>query len=128
MTKLEKVEMVRGSPFLIAPELENSPTVNLIGGIREIKTKFSDKQKVIDVEIKKSLTEDEYKRMNLTDIKDRLESNTRSWFINGTSFNYLIDTLGDDDDAWNGKQIAIESLMQVVQGDRKEVIYAKGSI
>ena len=120
--------MAKGNPALLPAEIDKNGTVILIGGVREIKTKYTDKQKVIDCQIKTALTEKEYKVLNLTDVADRLKDNTRTWFINGTSFNYLIDTLGDDDEIWNGKEVQIEALMQVVQGERKEILYAKGSV
>jgi len=124
---LTKVPMAKGSPFLIADETRNG-RLTIVGEPRQIDTKFKNGQWVMDVEIKKSLSSDEYNKFGIKDIEERMKHNTRSYFINGTSFNYLIDELGDDEKTWNGKEIDVQPVMQMINGERKEVLYVEGSV
>ena len=131
MTKLEPVPMKSGDPFLLAPEIVDNPSVRLIGEPFQEDTKFKEGQWVSAAEISKCLTEKEYNSMGLDqkDVAKRLENNTRKYYINATTFNYLVqeDQLGNDSKKWDGKTIELEALSQMTKDGRKEVIYAKGS-
>ena len=127
---LEKVQMASmGHPFLIPIEIEvNKEKITLKGEPRQIKTKFKDGQWVIDCEIKEIPTDSQYRSYNLEDLDKRQENKLRTYSINDTSFNKLIDLYGDDETKWNDIVIALEVLSQVVQGNRKQVIYVEGAI
>lgn len=75
----------------------------------------------------------EYSSNGMTnDVKDRVDNHKRTWVINGTSRNYLIDKKGNDESKWLGDVSLITKTEEIKEkdGNPKKIvktIYAKGS-
>ena len=52
----------------------------------------------------------------------------KTYVVNGKSQNRLIDELGSEETDWVSQPISLDGLNQVVQGSKKEVIYAEGAL
>jgi hypothetical protein len=52
----------------------------------------------------------------------------KTWVANTKSRNYLIDENGVNEDDWVSTPITLEILVQLVNGVKKEVIYAEGAV
>ena len=134
MTKLEPVKMAKTNPFLIPPEAKQNLKIRLIGEPTQIKTKHKPDgdQWIIDCEINNPMSKEDLSKLSLDDdsIEKRLKNNTRTWFINDTSYNHLIDdsVLGSDSEKWNGKDVELQILQQVRNQKAQDTIYAKGSV
>lgn len=50
-----------------------------------------------------------------------------AWFSNDRSARFLVEKFGNDENKWIGKKIEIVVKEQVIQGEDREVIYAKGA-
>lgn len=79
-----------------------------------IQTKFRESQPIIHV------SNDDFD-------EDSGSSKIRTWFINITSFNHLIDELGAEPMGWVAQEIAIHQQKQAIKGETKNVIYALGA-
>ena len=55
-------------------------------------------------------------------------SEAKTWVANKTSSNFLIDSLGSDESDWVSQPIELEIIQSVIEGKKKDVIYAVGSI
>lgn len=132
MTKLEPKEIgTAGNPFLRPYEAELSKA-RIIGEPSTMHTQFSKEndQDIVEIELLTVPSEKIYSKLKLKDeeIKQRTESKKRTWFINATSFNHLIKTLGSESKDWIGKEIGFDVEDQVVAGRMTAVIYAEGSL
>ena len=52
----------------------------------------------------------------------------KTWVANTKSRNYLIDDIGSDENDWVSTPITLDILVQLVNGVKKEVIYAEGAL
>lgn len=50
------------------------------------------------------------------------------WSPNNTSWNYMIDTVGDNPDTWDGKSVELVLEPQLIEGVKRKVIYVKGAV
>ena len=125
---LKKVQTT-SFPFLLPLEAEENKSGKIKFEPREIETKYNAHQTVVEVEIK-PLSKTDYKGLDLDDkqIQARLESNIRTWVMNGKSLNKCIDDFGDDESEWIDKIVSWEIESMIVQGEKKRVIFAKGAV
>ena len=130
LTKIE--QMSAGKPFLRSWEIDLCSKVKITSEIRSIHTVHDDEGKdsmQIDIELLTQITDKQYEVMipNPQERKSRVRSMERTWFVNATNFNYLIDTFGDQEKDWVNKEIELLSVEQEVFGTLKKVIYVKGA-
>ena len=128
LTKIE--QMSAGKPFLRSWEIDLCSKVKITSEIRSIHTVHDDEGKdsmQIDIELLTQITDKQYEVMipNPQERKSRVRSMERTWFVNATNFNYLIDTFGDQENDWVNKEIELVSVEQEVFGNLKKVIYVK---
>lgn len=50
------------------------------------------------------------------------------WGLNTTSSDRLVDKYGEDADSWEGKQVKIRKVLDMVRGEEKDVLYAIPSV
>ena len=130
LTKIE--QMSAGKPFLRSWEIDLCSKVKITSEIRSIHTVHDDEGKdsmQIDIELLTQITDKQYEVMipNPQERKSRVRSMERTWFVNATNFNFLIDTFGDQEKDWVNKEIELVSVEQEVFGKLKDVIYVKGA-
>lgn len=129
---LKKVQMASKDflPFLLPEEAKINPTITIISEPRVGQTEYRDEQNYVDVRIKKTLQKDEYQSLDLSDenIEKRLSIKERTWSMNPTSWNFLVDKLGTDEALWPNKDVEVDVEVQPIKGERRKVMYAKGSV
>ena len=130
---LKKIEqMSESNPFLRPYEVEISKKVKLISEPREIHTKFNEEGEdsmIVDVELSTPLTPQQYETMipSPQERVARTKTANRSWFLNATNLNFLIDKFGDQESEWVYKEVDLETIHQDVMGTLRKVIYVKGA-
>lgn len=130
---LKKIKtMSESKPFLRPFEVDLSKKVKIVSEPREIHTKFNDEgvnSLIVDVELLTPITAQQYETMipSPQERKSRVGEKIRSWFLNATTLNYLIDEFGDQESEWVGKEVELETIQQDVMGTLRSVIYAKGA-
>lgn len=126
--KLEKVESLTGHPFLRPFEAQKSGAK--IIEYRTMNTKFGENQNVVDIELKITPDKDVYldEGTKKQEREQRLEDKKRTWFINSTSFNHLIEEFGEESDKWKDKDVEFQVEEQMVGTEKKLVIYVKDSV
>lgn len=62
--------------------------------------------------------------VKVVSVKDKEE---RTYSMNPTSSDYLIDKLGTEGKRWVNETIEIEVIAQVIAGEKKKVLYVKGA-
>ena len=90
-------------------------TVRVLEPPQIIKTEFRKEQPIIKVQ---------HRSFSPTESGAKI----RTWFSNITSYNYLVDKIGEADLSWPNSNIDLYIVRQAMNGEMKEVIYAVGAL
>ena len=84
------------------------------------------KAKAVVVDSEPRYVDTKYGKKLFVDVK--IGKDILTWVQNAKTTSFLLKQFGKNEKNWIGKKVNLEVVMMVVQGERKNVIFAKGSV
>ena len=111
-------------PFFNKDEAALNPKVRIVSIPKLVNTKDYGEKLFLTIEITKKPS---YKDLDDDEMTKREEDSTRTWSLNDTTRNHLIDSLGGDENLWIGKDLDVIVIKNPVKGAKNKVITVKGA-
>jgi len=106
-----RIEVTTQSKFLKPEDVKDGDKITIVSeAIQEVKEFRGEKKSVVGASV----------RLESGEIKDMT--------FNNTSVKRIVDMFGEDSQDWVGKELTIEKVKMMIEGETKDVVYIKEDI